>query len=133
MPETTASNLSSANSKFQQATTEEIYKAVHKVYNAFLIYRNFSGNIKAGFLTEIASGIEEARTSLLQTAMQETHLGEARLNGEINRTINQIKLFTDLLKEGSWVKAIIDTAQPERTPLPKPDLRQIQKPIGAIA
>lgn len=133
MPETTVSNLSSANKKFQQSTTEEISQAVNKAYHAFLTYRNFSGKIKAGFLTAIASGIAEARTPLLETAMHEAYLGEARLNGEINRTINQIKLFADLLKEGSWVNAIIDTAQPERTPLPKPDLRQIQKPIGAVA
>ena len=65
--------------------------------------------------------------------MQETFLAEARLNGEITRTINQIRLFTELLNEGSWVRAIIDTAQPQRTPLPKPDLRQMQKPIGPVA
>jgi NADP-dependent aldehyde dehydrogenase len=133
MSATTVNNISSDNRKFQQATTEEINEAVQKAYDAFLVYRNFSGNIKANFLEEIAAAIDAKRAILLETAMHETHLGEARLNGEINRTINQIKLFAALLKEGSWVKAIIDTAQPERTPLPKPDLRQIQKSIGVIA
>ncbi len=121
------------NEKFYEATKDEINEAVKKAYEAFLLYRNFSGEMKANFLSEIAAGIESARNELLQTAMNETALAEARLNGEINRTLNQIKLFAELLKEGSWVKAIIDTAQPDRKPLPKPDIRQMQKPIGAVA
>ena len=119
--------------KYPEATTEEIDNAVTKAYKSFLSYRNYSGAAKANFLEAIASGIENQRDSLRATAIRETHLGDARLNGEINRTINQIKLFADLLKEGSWVSAIIDTAQPKRTPLPKPDLRQMQKPIGVVA
>ena len=119
--------------KYSEATTEEIDNAVTKAYKAFLSYRNFSGNTKANFLEAIASGIEAQRDSLRPAAIKETHLGDARLNGEITRTINQIKLFAELLKEGSWVNAIIDTAQPERKPLPKPDIRQMQKPIGVVA
>jgi alpha-ketoglutaric semialdehyde dehydrogenase len=60
-------------------------------------------------------------------------LPQARLNGEIDRTINQIKLFADLLKEGSWVNAIIDTAKPDRPPLPKPHICQMAKPLGVTA
>lgn len=118
---------------FYEANEEEINEAAQKASNAFLLYRNFSFKTKANFLEQIAAGIDTTRTSLLHIAMQETFLAEARLNGEINRTINQIKLFCELLKEGSWVKAIIDTAEPERSPLPKPDIRQMQKPIGAVA
>lgn len=119
--------------KINETSINEIDNLANKAYTAFLSYRNFSGKTKAIFLESIASGIEAERISLLQTAMQETFLAEARLNGEITRTINQIKLFAELLKEGSWVKAIIDTAQPQRTPLPKRDLRQMQKPIGVVA
>ena len=119
--------------KYSEATSEEIDNAVTKAHKSFLSYRNYSGNTKANFLEAIASDIEAQRDSLRPTAIKETHLGDARLNGEITRTINQIKLFVDLLKEGSWVNAIIDTAQPERKPLPKPDIRQMQKPIGVVA
>ncbi|HVX26801.1 MAG TPA: aldehyde dehydrogenase family protein, partial [Parafilimonas sp.] len=119
--------------KISETTIKETNNVINDAYKAFLSYRNFSGKSKAAFLEAIASGIEAERILLLQTAMQETFLAEARLNGEITRTINQIKLFAELLKEGSWVKAIIDTAQPERMPLPKPGLRQIQKPIGVVA
>ncbi len=130
---TGAQSTGSKNSSNNKITEDEINEAVQKAHAAFLLYRNFSGNIKANFLKEIATGIEANRNVLLHTSMQETFLAETRLNGEINRTINQIKLFADLLKEGSWVKAIIDTAQPERKPLPKPDIRQMQKPIGVVA
>jgi NADP-dependent aldehyde dehydrogenase len=125
--------MTSTIKKYPEATQEKINEACEKAYAAFLVYRNFTGDKKVNFLEEIANGIESSRNDLLKVAMRETHLAEARLNGEITRTINQIKSFADLLKEGSWVKAIIDTAQPERTPLPKPGLRQMQKAIGVIA
>ena len=125
--------MTSILKKYREATQKKINEACEKAYAAFLVYRNFPYNKKVDFLESIAAGIESSRNDLLQTAMQETHLAEGRLNGEITRTINQIKLFTDLLKEGSWINAIIDTAQPTRTPLPKPGLRQMQKPIGVIA
>ena len=121
-----------ADLKFYEATVEEIDEAAQLAHKAFLLYRNFPDRIKANFLEAIVSGVEANRTTLLQTAMQETFLAEARLNGEITRTIHQINLFVQLLKEGSWVKAIIDTAQPNRSPLPKPDIRQIQKAIGVV-
>lgn len=122
-----------AKEKFYEATESEINEAVQKAFNAFLLYRNLPAKVKANFLEQIASGIDASRNILLNIAVKETSLANARLNGEINRTINQIKLFIELLKEGAWVKAIIDPAQPERTPMPKPNIRQMQKPIGAIA
>jgi alpha-ketoglutaric semialdehyde dehydrogenase len=126
-------NGNKAELNFYEATTEEIDEAAQAAHKAFLLYRNSPHRIKANFLESIAAGIDANRSPLLQTGMQETFLAEARLNGEITRTINQIKLFVDLLKEGSWVKAIIDTAQPNRLPLPKPDIRQMQKAIGVVA
>src|ERR671921_731285 len=101
--------MTATGKKYLEATVQEIDNAVSKAYKAFLIYRNLASNIKANFLEEIAFSIEAQRASLLEMAMQETYLAEARLNGEITRTINQIKLFADLLQEGSWVKVIIDT------------------------
>ena len=41
--------------------------------------------------------------------------------------------MAELLIEGSWVEAIIDTAIPDRKPVPKPDLRKMLVPIGPIA
>src|SRR5207247_5845246 len=49
------------------------------------------------------------------------------------RTVNQIKMFADLVREGSWVEASIDRAQPDRKPLAKPDVRRMLIPIGPVA
>jgi NADP-dependent aldehyde dehydrogenase len=62
----------------------------------------------------------------------ETGLPAARISGERGRTINQLKLFASLLREGSWLDARIDLAQPDRQPLPKPDLRSMQKALGPV-
>src|SRR5579862_3199689 len=73
-----------AEHKFYEATEEEINEAAQKAADAFLLYRNFNAEKKISFLEATAAGIETNRTSLLHTAMQETFLAEARLNGEIN-------------------------------------------------
>lgn len=119
--------------KFFEATFDEIDLATKRAHEAFKIYRNFSGEKKAQFLEKIASSLNDAKDDIIAVTAQETKLTQARLQGEMQRTINQIKLFANLLRDGSWVNAIIDTAQPERQPLPKPDIRQMQIPLGAVA
>src|SRR3974390_3059802 len=69
---------------------------------------------------------------LIQRGHLETGLPEARLTGERARTVNQLKLFAQLVREGSWVDARIDTAVPDRQPAPKPDLRRMLLPLGPV-
>ena len=69
---------------------------------------------------------------LIERCHEETGLPKARLIGERGRTVNQLKLFAELLKEGSWVEARIETANPERQPLPKPDIRSMYKALGPV-
>lgn len=118
---------------FNEATAAEIDKAVILAAKAFETYRHIDGTSKAFFLESLAEAIAASKETLINVAMQETKLPQPRLDGEVQRTINQIKLFAALLKEGSWVKAVIDTAQPDRKPLPKPDIRQMQVPLGPVA
>jgi NADP-dependent aldehyde dehydrogenase len=125
-------NGESVSFEFHEASDEEIDRAVMKADAAFHRYRLMSGHGKAAFLERIAERIEAAKGELIDIAMQETHLPEARLKGEVQRTVNQAKLFAQLLREGSWVNAIIDTAIPDRTPLPKPDIRQLQIALGPV-
>lgn len=99
---------------------------------AFKVYMKCPISVRIGFLRQIASEIGLIRTELAEVCHRETHLSPGRLQGEIDRTINQIIFFADLLEEGSWVNAIIDTGDAQRVPLPKPDIRQIQKPIGPV-
>ncbi|WP_289064085.1 aldehyde dehydrogenase (NADP(+)) [uncultured Zobellia sp.] len=118
---------------FYEATKEEIDAAVQKAHEAFLNYKNFSGVKKAQFLEAIAEEIEALGDELIQTYCKESGLPEGRAIGERGRTMGQLKAFAQLLKEGSWVEATIDTAQPDRKPLPKIDLRKMLLPIGPIA
>ncbi|MBD0288195.1 MAG: aldehyde dehydrogenase (NADP(+)), partial [Flavisolibacter sp.] len=117
---------------FKEATPQEIDTAVQKASVAFQVYRNKSGKEKAEFLESIAQEIVSLGDELITRCMEETGLPEARLSGERTRTVNQLKLFAQLLEEGSWVDARIDTADPERKPLPKPDIRSMLKPLGSV-
>lgn len=110
----------------------EVEEYVQRASDAFESYRQYPVSQRMDFLRQIAREIDAIRTDLIEVSQRETHLPEGRLRGEIDRTINQINLFAGVLAEGSWVQAIIDVADPQRTPLPKPDIRQMQLPIGPI-
>ena len=117
---------------FYEATSAEVDQAVCKAEDAFNIYRNKSGKEKALFLEVIADEILMLGGELIQRCMAETGLAEARMISERGRTMNQLKLFSSLLREGSWLDARIDMAQPQRQPLPKPDIRSMQKALGPV-
>lgn len=117
---------------FFKATTSELDLAIHKANTAFAVYRKKSGVEKAAFLEAIASEIEALGDTLLERYTAESGLPVGRAQGERGRTIGQLKLFASLLKEGSWVNAIIDTAQQDRQPLPKPDIRAMERPLGCV-
>jgi NADP-dependent aldehyde dehydrogenase len=117
---------------FYEATQQEINDAVEKAVVAFQHYRNVSGKDKATFLEAIAEEIVALGEELIIRCMEETGLPEARLLGERGRTVGQLKLFATLLREGSWVDARIDTAEPDRKPLPRPDIRSMQRALGPV-
>ncbi len=125
-------NGQTTTTTFHEASGDEIDEAITKASASFYHYRLLSGNERAAFLQKIGEAIDNAKDELISIAMQETNLPEARLKGEVQRTINQAKLFAQVLKEGSWVSAIIDTALPDRAPLPKPDIRQLQIALGVV-
>lgn len=116
---------------FYEASQKEINEAIEKANSAFQEYRNKSGQEKAVFLEAIAEEILASGNILITRAMEESGLPEARLTGERMRTVGQLKLFAQLLREGSWVNARIDTADPERKP-PKPDIRSMEKALGPV-
>jgi NADP-dependent aldehyde dehydrogenase len=119
--------------EFSVATEKEIEEAVAKATTAFEIYRRTSFTERAEFLDTIGDEIIQLGDALIERAHLESGLPEARITGERGRTVGQLKLFASLLREGSFVQAIIDTALPERKPLPRPDLRRMMHPIGPVA
>lgn len=99
---------------------------------AFLDYKNLSGKGKGHFLETLAEILESNRAAIVPLAIRESNLPEGRINGELGRTTGQIRLFANLVKEGSWVEATIDPAMPDRSPLPRADIRRILTPLGPV-
>lgn len=117
---------------FIPATTEEVDLAARLAADAFEAYRVTPGRQRADFLRKIASNIESVAEEIIDRAGQETALPRARLQGETARTCAQLRLFAQVAEEGSWVNARIDLRDPERRPLPKPDIRSILRPLGPV-
>lgn len=117
---------------FHDATLIEVDEAAFQAEAAFKILRNKNGKEKAAFLEAIADEIFALGDKLIQRCKAETGLPHARLNNERGRTISQLRLFAEVLREGSWVDARIDREQPNRKPLPKPDIRYMQQPLGPV-
>ncbi|WP_102142221.1 aldehyde dehydrogenase (NADP(+)) [Mycobacterium hubeiense] len=100
---------------------------------AFAEYRSAPSERRASFLETIADNIEAIRDQVVARAVAETGLPEARLTGEVGRTTGQLRMFAAVLREGSWNGARIDPAMPDRTPLPRPDIRQRSIALGPVA
>lgn len=118
---------------FHTATMEELDRAGALANAARIPYGNIPGRERALFLRKIADNIEVLGDTLIQRASIETALPNERFVGERARTCGQLRMFADLLDEGSWVDACIDHAIPDRQPLPKPDIRSMLRPIGPVA
>ena len=109
-----------------------ITAVMQKAEEVFGAYKKVSAAGRAALLRTIASQIDALGDTLIQTASAETHLPEARIKNEKGRTMNQLNAFAQLLESGDWVEASIDTADPERKPAPKPDLRKMLFPLGPV-
>lgn len=119
--------------RFHNATAGETDRAVRAAQAAYGTLRTLPAARLAELLEAIASEIEALGDELLQTADMETALGLPRLTGERGRTTGQLRAFAGLLREGSYVEAIIDRALPDRQPAPRPDIRRMLFPIGPVA
>lgn len=116
---------------FTDATLQEIENTMQNAWDAFHIYRKCSLVQRAAFMKAIAIELENCGHALIQTAMQETNLPEARLCGERARTIFQLNSYAEACEKGDWLEARIDTAIPDKTP-PKPDIRKMLVPLGPV-
>jgi alpha-ketoglutaric semialdehyde dehydrogenase len=115
---------------FHAASHADVERAATLAEAAFPTFRATSSGARAAFLRLIADGMDAGRAELATRAELETGLPPARLNGEIARTTGQLRLFAALIEDGSWVEARLDSGDPSRAPLPKPDLRSMLVPVG---
>lgn len=111
---------------FHEAADEEIAQAVALAEEAFKIYGTIEDVKKADFLDAIAEEIESLGEELLTTYIKESGLPAGRANGERGRTTGQLRAFATMLREGSWVEAIINKTEG------KPDIRRMQIPLGPV-
>jgi NADP-dependent aldehyde dehydrogenase len=117
---------------FDVATETEVNQAMEKAFNAWRIFRNMPGAQKAKFLRAIADGIEGLGETLFETITAETAYPYARILTERNRTTAQLRMFADLTETESWREVTIDEALPNRSPIPRPELRRMMMPIGPV-
>jgi alpha-ketoglutaric semialdehyde dehydrogenase len=118
--------------EFEEASASHVDRALEAAESASHDYRCAPAAQRAAFLDRIAEEIEHLG-DLVDVAHLETALPPERLAGERARTTGQLRMFANLVREGSWVDARIDRAVPDRTPLPKPDVRRMLIPIGPVA
>ena len=124
-----AKNLEPA---FHSASAAEMVRAVQLASAAAPIWAKLSGAERNRFMRLIADKLELNSAVLAERAMHETGLALSRCTGEIARTCGQLRLYGETAAKGDWLDARIETAQPDRKPLPKPDHRSMLRPIGPV-
>ncbi len=100
---------------------------------AFWSYGYSDREARAAFLEAIADEIEARAAAITEIGSQETGLPAARLEGERGRTTGQLRLFACHIREGDYLDRRFDKALPDRKPLPRPDIRLMERPIGPVA
>jgi NADP-dependent aldehyde dehydrogenase len=118
---------------FDGASAEQIEQACALAEQAFDTYRETAPEVRAAFLEAIAENILAIGDELIERCMTETGLPRARVEGERGRTVNQLRLFASVVRDGTYLDARIDPAMPERQPLPRSDLRLRHIPLGPVA
>jgi alpha-ketoglutaric semialdehyde dehydrogenase len=118
---------------FSAANIQDVERACHLAAAAFDVYRNAPLDKRASFLEKIALNILDLGDALITRAMAESGLPRPRLEGERARTVGQLRLFADVVRKGEWLGLRVDPALPDRAPLPRPDLRMRQIPLGPVA
>ena len=118
---------------FSIGTPSLVDQACRAAEDAFWSYGYSSSADRAAFLNAIADEIEARAEAITQIGTEESGLPEARLNGERGRTTGQLRLFADHILAGDYLDRRHDAALPDRQPLPRPDLKMIQRPIGPVA
>lgn len=118
---------------FSSASQEDVDRAVQLARTAVPMLAVLSGAQRNRFLQAIARNLEAKASDLADRAVRETALPRERCLGEIGRTVFQLRLYGEAAERGDWLDARIETAQPDRKPLPRPDHRSMMRPLGPVA
>ena len=118
---------------YDEATPADVAAAVEAAERAFHDPALRDRAARAAFLRGAAARLRAAGDAIVDIAGRESGLPDGRLRGELERTAGQLEAFADVLDAGDYVEAIIDTADPDATPIPRPDIRRMLVPIGPVA
>lgn len=118
---------------FGGATPQMLDRACALAAESFDMYRETALAARAAFLEVIAENILDLGDELIARGIAETGLPRARLEGERQRTMDQLRLFAQVVREGSFLEPRLDTPLSSRRPLPRPDLRLRQVAVGPVA
>jgi alpha-ketoglutaric semialdehyde dehydrogenase len=118
---------------YSVGTVDLVNRACEAAEDAFWTYAYTSRAQRADFLDAIAEEIEARAEQITAIGSSETGLPTVRLQGERGRTTGQLRLFADHIRRGDYLDRRHDVVLPDRQPLPRPDLRMIQRPIGPVA
>lgn len=118
---------------YPSASRQELDEACRLAGEAFDPYRAIEPERRASFLEAIADNIVELGEELIERVIAETGLPRPRVEGERGRTVGQLRLFAQLVREGRYLSLRIDPALPDRIPAPRPDLRLRKIPLGPVA
>jgi NADP-dependent aldehyde dehydrogenase len=119
--------------EFSVGTPALVDQACKAAEEAFWTYGYSTREERAAFLDAIADEIDARGAQITWIGTSETGLPAARLEGERGRTVGQIRLFAAHIRNGDYLDRRYDEALPDRAPLPRPDLRMMQRPIGPVA
>ena len=119
--------------EFHDSSPSQIDAACQLAEAAFDPYRAAALEARATLLEAIAEEILALGDTLIERAMAETGLPRPRLEGERARTVGQLRFFATIVRQGRFLTLILDSAQPDRKPLPRPDLRLRKIPHGPVA
>ncbi|AHD02158.1 aldehyde dehydrogenase (NADP(+)) [Leisingera methylohalidivorans] len=119
--------------EFSAGSPELVAEACAAAHAAFSGFAATTREERAVLLETIADEIDARGDEITEIGSAETGLPEARLQGERGRTTGQLRLFATHIRDGAYLDRRHDTALPDRQPLPRPDLRMMQRPIGPVA
>jgi NADP-dependent aldehyde dehydrogenase len=129
----TSAPASGTAHEFSVGLPAHVDAAARAAEAAFGEYANKTRAERAGFLDRIADEIEARGARITAIGTSESGLPAGRLEGERGRTTGQLRLFAQHIRDGAYLDRRHDAALPDRTPAPRPDLKMVQRPIGAVA
>ena len=129
----TSQPVSGAPQSFSVATEEQVHQACVAAEAAFVSFSQTSRQQRAELLNAIADEIEARGDAITEIGTSETGLPAARLQGERGRTTGQLRLFAQHILNGDYLDQRHDGALPDRQPIPRPDLKMVQRPVGPVA